>query len=53
MNLSSHNLQLIDYNLFIQNAGLTQDDFSNPCPSTATAQKAALKIHTTHGHLTK
>ena len=53
MNPLSHNLQLIDYNIFIQNAGLTQDDFSSPCASTATAQEAALKIHTAHGHLTR
>jgi hypothetical protein len=53
MNPLSHNLQLIDYNIFVQNAGLTQHDFSSPCASTATAQKPALKIHTAHGHLTR
>ena len=31
MNPLSHNLQLIDYNLFMQNAAVTQLDFSNPC----------------------
>jgi hypothetical protein len=31
MNPLSHNLQLIDYTLFAQNAGITQKDFSNPC----------------------
>jgi hypothetical protein len=31
VNPLSHNLQLIDYTLFVQNAGITQKDFSNPC----------------------
>jgi hypothetical protein len=31
MNPLSHNLQLIDYTLFVQNAGIAQKDFSNPC----------------------
>jgi hypothetical protein len=52
MNPLSHNLQLIDYNLFVQNAALEQLDFSNPCISSATAG-AEFKVATaTHGHLT-
>jgi hypothetical protein len=31
MNPLSRNLQLIDYTLFVQNAGIRQQDFSNPC----------------------
>lgn len=50
MNPLSHNLQLIDYNAFIQNAGLTQADFSNPCKSE---QQVALKSAAAHGHLTR
>lgn len=43
MNPLSHNLQLIDYTLFVQNAGLTQSVFDNPCgwsntPAPAPAQ---------------
>jgi hypothetical protein len=50
MNSLSHNLQLIDYNLFIQNASISDGDFSNPCtpamPSTLSATS------TVRGHLT-
>src|SRR5262249_48205346 len=46
----SHNLQLIDYTLFVQNAGLTQQAFDGPCGwFTATAQA---KARTAHGHPT-
>ena len=31
LNPRSHELQLIDYTLFVQNAGITQDAFHNPC----------------------
>jgi hypothetical protein len=50
INPLSHNLQLIDYNLFMRNAGLTQEHFSNPCgwPGQAMAD-----ISTAHGHFTK
>jgi hypothetical protein len=27
----SHNLQVIDYNIFLRDAALTQGDFSSPC----------------------
>jgi hypothetical protein len=53
MNPLSHNLQLIDYNVFVQNAGLTQGDFSNPCAPAVAAQQAELKIGEVHGHLTQ
>ena len=49
MNPLSHNLQLIDYNVFIQNARITQEDFSNPCAPTVSMQQ----LETAHGHLTK
>jgi len=53
MNPLSHNLQLIDYTLFIQNAALTQGDFSNPCAYTVDAEQGDLKVDTAHGHLTR
>jgi hypothetical protein len=53
MNPLSHGLQLIDYNVFIQNAELTQDDFSNPCAPMVTALQAGLKSDTAHGHFTR
>ena len=49
MNPLSHNLQLIDYNVFIQNARITQEDFSNPCAPTVSMQQ----LEIAHGHLTK
>jgi hypothetical protein len=50
INPLSHNLQLIDYSVFIGNAELMQDDFSNPCgwPGEAVAS-----IASAHGHFTK
>src|SRR5262249_28050468 len=53
INPLSHNLQLIDYSVFIQNAGLTQEDFSNPCAPTAMVQKTAMKVDAARGHLTR
>jgi hypothetical protein len=50
MNPLSHNLQVIDYNLFMRNAGLTQDDFSNPC---GWATEAPPNLATAHGHFTQ
>lgn len=50
MNPLSHNLQLIDYNRFVQNADLSQGDFSNPCPA---AEKADRRIMPAHGHATR
>jgi len=49
INPLSHNLQLIDYSVFIGNAELMQDDFSNPCgwPGEAVAS-----IASAHGHFT-
>jgi hypothetical protein len=45
----SHNLQAIDYNLFMRDAGLTQNDFSSPC---GWAQKAAPSVARAHGYFT-
>jgi hypothetical protein len=50
INPLSHNLQLIDYTLFTGNAGLTQDDFSNPC---GWPEKAIADVCSAHGHFTK
>jgi hypothetical protein len=50
MNPLSHNLQLIDYNIFIRNAGLTQKDFSNPC---GWPKKVGPKVGSAHGHFTQ
>jgi len=50
VNPLSHNLQLIDYNVFLRNAGLTQDDFSNPC---GWPEQAMADISSAHGHFTK
>ncbi|HEY7247545.1 MAG TPA: hypothetical protein VH678_27040 [Xanthobacteraceae bacterium] len=48
MNPLSHSLQVIDYNVFIRDAGLTQGDFSNPC-GWGTA--APPNMAGAHGHL--
>ncbi len=48
--LTSHNLQLIDYNSFMRNAPLTKADFSGPFPAAGAA--AALRLDATHGHPT-
>jgi len=53
VNPLSHNLQLIDYSVFVQNAPLTQDDFSNPCAPKVAALQAELAPDTVHGHLTQ
>jgi hypothetical protein len=45
VNPTSHNLQLIDYNVFVQNAPLTQKDIDNPCAATSTVAA--------HGHPTR
>lgn len=50
MNPLSHNLQVIDYNLFLRDAGLTQGDFSSPC---GWATEAAPNIACAHGHFTQ
>jgi hypothetical protein len=52
LNPLSHNLQLIDYSLFVQNADLTQADFENPCPAQAITAEAAPEAHSVYGHLT-
>ena len=49
MNPLSHNLQAIDYNLFLRDAGLTQNDFSSPC---GWAQKAGSSVARVHGYFT-
>jgi hypothetical protein len=51
MNPLSHNLQLIDYNVFVQNADLTQNDFTNPCAPAGNLQAAA-SVDSAHGHST-
>lgn len=51
MNSMSHNLQLIDYNVFVQNADLSAADFSNPCASAARA--IAGIAENVRGHLTR
>ena len=43
LNPLSHNLQLIDYSLFVQNADLTQADFENPCPAQAITAEAGAR----------
>ena len=48
--LTSHNLQVIDYNLFVRNAPVTQGDFSGPFPAAGAA--AALRVDAAHGHPT-
>jgi hypothetical protein len=53
LNPLSHNLQVIDYNLFSRNADLTQNDFSNPCASIAEPSELALEAESAHGHLTR
>jgi hypothetical protein len=50
VNPLSHNLQLIDYNLFIRDGGITQDDFSNPC---GWPEQTVAGISSAHGHFTK
>jgi hypothetical protein len=45
VNPTHHNLQLIDYTSFVQNAPLAQNDFSNPCAAARTAAA--------HGHPTR
>jgi hypothetical protein len=46
----SHNLQLIDYTLFVQSAGITQEAFDSPCGWLPAAERAqALSVH---GHPT-
>jgi hypothetical protein len=50
MNPLSHNLQLIDYNVFVRDAGLTQDDFSNPC---GPPRETGLRASAAHGHCTQ
>ena len=47
MNPLSHNLQVIDYNLFVRDADLTQDDFSNPC---GWAMEAPPNLGSAYGH---
>jgi len=53
LNPLSHNLQVIDYNLFSRNADLTQNDFPNPCASIAEPSELALEAESAHGHLTR
>jgi len=52
MNPLSHNLQLIDYTLFVQNAGITQSAFENS-PCGWMAAKIPPKPRSAHGHLTR
>jgi hypothetical protein len=52
INPLSHNLQLIDYTLFVQNAGLTASAFANPCgwssaPAVGTATVSRVSGHPT------
>jgi hypothetical protein len=51
MSPMSHSFQLVDYNLFVQGASITQADFSNPCAAPAPAIKA--DVARAHGHLTR
>jgi hypothetical protein len=53
VNPLAHNLQLIDYNLFVRNANITQNDFSNPCAAQAQALDAGANISSAHGHGTQ
>ena len=51
MNSLSHNLQLIDYSLFVRDAPISAADFSNPCaPATPNAREMT---STVRGHLTR
>jgi hypothetical protein len=50
INPLSHNLQLIDYSLFMRNAALTQDDFCSPCGWAKPKKK---KVASAHGHYTR
>jgi hypothetical protein len=47
MNPLSHNLQMIDYNIFLRDAGLMQGDFSRP---SGWAKDTAASIASAHGH---
>jgi|ERR1700733_450240 len=49
MNSMSHNLQLIDYNLFLRNAPVTSADFSNPCG--VAAERRVAPVSGVLGHL--
>jgi hypothetical protein len=48
MNSLSHNLQIIDYRKFIQNAALTELDFDNPCAATT---KAVANVKLNYAHV--
>jgi hypothetical protein len=50
MNPISHNLQLIDYNLFLRDAPLDENDFCNPCGWGTQAPTTAASAH---GHFTR
>lgn len=50
INPTSHKFQLIDYNSFVRNATIAQDDFTCPCGWTT---KRLGKIETASGHLTR
>lgn len=51
MNPLSHDLQLIDYTLFVQNAGLSQSSFSGPCGWMSQQTKA--RAQPAPGHATR
>src|SRR5262249_49223789 len=53
MNPLSHNLQLIDYTLFVQNAGLTQAAFNSPCGWMSVEKPGPASALRAHGHLTR
>ena len=52
LNPLSHNLQLIDYNHFVQNAAITQNTFSNPCAPASKRHTALAAADMVRGHLT-
>jgi hypothetical protein len=52
LNPLSHNLQLIDYNHFVQNAAITQNTFSNPCAPASKPHTALAAADMVRGHLT-
>ncbi len=51
MNPLSHNLQLIDYTMFVQDADITQSDFYNPCSVLGATEESKLTF--VHGHSTR
>lgn len=52
INPLAHNLQLIDYTLFVQDAGLSEAVFDNPCGWTGERTGAQARVTNVSGHAT-